>query len=65
MDRSRYSLCLPHLHADGSEIHLEHHRHLKSVSLESRVRSLILEVGWRARMVLHKSYCFDIILSRN
>ncbi len=48
-----------------AEIHLEHHRHLKSVSLESRVRSLILEVGWRVRMVLHKSYRFDIILSRN
>ena len=64
MDRTRHPLYLPHLHSDGSEIHLEHHRHLKSVSLESRIRSLILEVGWRAR-VLHKSYRFDIILSRN
>ena len=50
MDRPRYPLCLPHLHPDGPEIHLEHHRHLKSVSLESRVKSLILEVGWRAKM---------------
>ena len=28
MDRPRHPLCLPHLHPDGSEIHLEHHRHL-------------------------------------
>ena len=29
MDRPRHPLCLPHLHSDGSEIHLEHYWDLR------------------------------------
>ena len=41
--RPRYPLCLPHLHPDGSEIHLEHHRHLSGARVKI---SCLFSVCW-------------------